>query len=269
MPDDPKTQIFEDRFWLRIMIEHLFIIMGALSYREKDEFAEAESILGTYNDLMVRIWEPQTDDQIQKLHEEAYKATERLRKFKLHLLSRQLTGSLAMNITSGLTSRLINEAEWYMDILATYLQKKKFIFNPVNLHILWLIDAAGHAEIIANGLNYSDTELVHKTLSYQKEFKDLYVRAYELKGFQRIGSDQFQSFDQFNEDVNQRLTAFTEFFVELNAKIIVDKIPNTVSPMMLDHMYREECYYLTELSKVSKIRPPVCDPTVQGFELPK
>ena len=269
MADAVKQEVFENRFWLRIMDDHLFIILDALNYREKDEIAAVRSLIKIFNDLLARVWEPLTDHQLQVLNREAFKAVQDIRQFKLRLLKRQLTGSIAMDITSGLTSRLINEAEYYLDILAAFLQNKEFIIQPIQLHLLWLIDASGHAEIISNGFNYSNTDLKTITGFYQKEFINLYIRADEMKGFFRIGVKDFPSFDEFNDDVNQRLTEFTEFFVELNLKIVNDRVPSTVTSLVLDHMYREECYYLTELSKVSKIKAPACDPTEQAFALPK
>ena len=269
MTEAANPEIFENRFWLKIMDDHLFIIMDALNYREKDEIAAAASMTKTFNDLLARSWQPLSDAQLADLNAQAYKATQDIRKFKLHLLSRQLTKSIAMDMTSGLTSRLVNEAEYYLDILSTFIKNKKFFVQPIPLHLLWLIDAAGHAEIISNGLNYSNTDLKYKTFSYQKEFVNLYVRAAEMKGFFRIGENNFPSFEQFNADVSERLTDFTEFFVELDSKIRDDRVPTTVTSLMLDHMYREECYYLTKLATVCTIKPPNCDPTVSAFDLPK
>ena len=269
MTDEQNTQIFENRFWLRIMLEHLYIIMNALNYREADEHRTAQSMVKGYNELLERAWEPLSSTQLKQLNEDAYKITQEIRKFKLHLLRRQLTQTIGFELNSGLTSRLLNEAEWYLNILGTFLQEKKYVVHTVPLHLLWLSDAAGHAEIIANSLNYSSQGLKEKTQDYQKQFIALYVRAAELGGFLRIGEEKFPAFEQFNEDVNTRLTDFTEFFVDLNAKIISGKVPATIAPVTLDHMYREECYSLTILSGVSKIRAPVCDPTVQEYELPK
>lgn len=262
-----KSEIFENRFWLRIMDDHLFIILDALNYREKEEIAAAQNLMKTYNALLELSWEDMDADQLMQLNRQAYTATQDIREYKLHILKRQLTGSIAIGITSGLMSRLINEAEYYLQILSFYLQKKEFVIKLIPLHLLWLIDAAGHAEIISNGLNYSNTDLIRLTRSYQASFVDLFVRAVEMKGFFRIDVDDFPSFEQFNQDVNKRLTDFTEFFVELNSKIMDDRVPSTVSLLTLDHMYREECYYLTELSKVSIINPPACDPTRKAFVL--
>ncbi len=264
-----KQEVYENRFWLRVMLDHLFIILDALNYREKEEIAAAHNLIKTFNLLLQRAWDPLDDAQMRQLDQDAFNAAQEIRKYKLHILSRQLTGKISISITSGLVSRLVNEAEAYLEILAVFLQNKEYIIEPVPLHLLWLMDAAGHAEDIAKGFNFSNADLKTKTLSYQKEFLDLYIRAAEMKGFFRIGVKDFPSFDQLNTDVNERMTEFTEFFVAINSKIIGGKVMSTVSPLMLDHMYREECYYLMQLSKVSEIKPPVCDPTVQAFELPK
>lgn len=269
MTEDQKTQVFENRFWLRIMLDHLYIILNALHYREVEERNRAESMIKTYNELLERVWDTVAPEGLKKLNEEAYKATEEIRIYKLHLLRRQLNGNISLAISSDLTSRLISEAEYYLDLLFLFLQNKKYIIQPIPLHMLWLYDAAGHAVDIANGFNFSNADLKNKTLSYQTDFILLYVRAAEMRGFFRTGMEDFPAFDQFNEDVNARLTEFTEFFVDLNFKIIKGRVPTSVSSVMLDHMYREECYYLTQLSKISKIRAPICDPTVQAFELPK
>jgi hypothetical protein len=267
--EDQKNQIFENKFWLRIMQDHLYIFLNALNFNETEERSRAQTLIKSYNNLLARIWDTLTEEQLKKINEEAYKATEETRKYQLHLLYRQLMGNIGIAISSNLTSRLTSEAECYLDILFLFLQDKKYVIQPIALHQLWLFDAAGHAEDIANGLNFSDADLKSRTFLYQKEFITLYIRAHDMKGFFRIGVNDFPAFDQFNEDVNSQLTDFTEFFVELNFKIIKGKVPTTVTPIMLDHMYREECYYLTQLSKISNIRPPVCDPTVEGFELPK
>lgn len=34
-----------------------------------------------------------------------------------------------------------------------------------------------------------------------------------------------------------------------------------IAPLVLDHMNREECYYLTKLATVSETKSPICDPT--------
>ncbi|MEI6102018.1 MAG: DUF2935 domain-containing protein, partial [Eubacteriales bacterium] len=154
MVEEVKTEIFENRFWIRIMLDHLYIIMDALNYKEQQEHEIAQSMVKNFNEMLVRSWDSLSDTQLKKLNEDAYKATQELRKFKLHLLNRQLTQTIGMVQTSGLTSRLVNEAEYYLDILALFLQNKKYVVQSIPLHLLWLIDAAGHAEIIANGLNY-------------------------------------------------------------------------------------------------------------------
>ena len=44
-------------------------------------------------------------------------------------------------------------------------------------------------------------------------------------------------------------------------EIIEKEILGTLSPLMADHMFREECYYLTKLAMVAGTKNPTCDPT--------
>jgi hypothetical protein len=55
------------------------------------------------------------------------------------------------------------------------------------------------------------------------------------------------------------------YFNDLNAsdtflaKVTNKEVLGTISPLVLDHMNREECYYLTKLSFAAGTRPPQCD----------
>ena len=44
--------------------------------------------------------------------------------------------------------------------------------------------------------------------------------------------------------------------MELNNEML-----STFSPLMADHMMREECYYLMKVAEASNTEKPNCDPT--------
>ena len=54
---------------------------------------------------------------------------------------------------------------------------------------------------------------------------------------------------------------FKKFLKELEELVRSKKVLGSLQPLLLDHMYREECYYLTKLSFVSEVKAPECDPT--------
>ena len=53
-----------------------------------------------------------------------------------------------------------------------------------------------------------------------------------------------------NMDANETMLHFKEFLKELKDSIIENKVLGTLNPLVMDHMYREESYYLTKLSMV-------------------
>ena len=62
------------------------------------------------------------------------------------------------------------------------------------------------------------------------------------------------------------MSCFKEFLNELKKGIIEKKILGTLVPLVPNHMFREECYYLMKLSMVSNIKKPECDPTKPRVE---
>lgn len=56
------------------------------------------------------------------------------------------------------------------------------------------------------------------------------------------------------------MVLFRKFLEELKEMDIRLEALGTLSPLMIDHMAREECYYLLKLSQVTALTPPACDP---------
>ncbi|RYD05971.1 hypothetical protein N752_06920 [Desulforamulus aquiferis] len=54
---------------------------------------------------------------------------------------------------------------------------------------------------------------------------------------------------------------FMGFLREIETLEISNQLLSTLTPLMPDHMFREECYYLTKLALASEVKQPACDPT--------
>ena len=63
------------------------------------------------------------------------------------------------------------------------------------------------------------------------------------------------------------MTYFKEFLKELEIGVAEKKILSILSPLVPDHMFREECYYLTKLSMVANTKEPDCDPRKARVEI--
>lgn len=81
-----------------------------------------------------------------------------------------------------------------------------------------------------------------------------------MKGYMRTGLNKFPALSKLNQDADEEMLCFKKFLKELEKLVKEKKVLGTLQPLMLDHIYREECYYLTKLSMVSEVKRPDCDP---------
>lgn len=251
---------FQNRFWLKIMNDHMQFILTAISPKEKAEIDTANSLHGQLEALLKRSRESLTKEQLNQLSSQAIPVVQNARKFKMYLLTRQLKDHLELSLLPDIINRMINEAEEYLNILASLLKNGEFTIPTIRLHLLWLLDLMGHAGLIRDGINMSYRDLRKKAYGYERGFMILHARALEMEGFIRTGLKSFPAFDKFNTDVEEFLSSFAEFFVQMNSDLRSKHVLGTITPLWMDHIYREGCYYLTELSRVTKIKLPVCDP---------
>ncbi|MBM7716607.1 hypothetical protein JOC94_003628 [Bacillus thermophilus] len=64
-----------------------------------------------------------------------------------------------------------------------------------------------------------------------------------------------------NDESKLEIQAFQKFLNELLELNISAQVLGTFPALMADHMFREECYYLTKLAESTKEQCPECDPT--------
>ena len=141
------------------------------------------------------------------------------------------------------------------------------IRKDINLHLLWIPDGAGHASIISSSLDMTEKELINKGHIYSKIFTDLYLRTIEYNGYTRTHIYDFPALRRLNDNADDTMTSFKKFLKELEEAILEKKVLGTIYPLMIDHMIREECYYLTKISIVSDTKNPECDPTKPRIQL--
>ncbi len=73
--------------------------------------------------------------------------------------------------------------------------------------------------------------------------------------------DSFPTPERFNSDVEVKMNLFRSFLAELEEMEISNTVLSTFSPLIANHMYREECYYLMKLAQSANTTWPDCDPT--------
>lgn len=252
--------LFEHRFWLQILGDHSRFIFNSLSPKETGEINRAAGFINTFDGLLSEARQELSGPLLSALTEKAYNSTVMLRNFKLHLLRRSLTNSLAAHLPPTFFNHMLNELDEYLNVLSILSSGRAIAENPVHYHLLWLLDGSGHASSIGSNLDEAEKDLIKESKMFDRIFMDLYSKAEEMAGYMRTGLDRFPSLDRLNRQADEKMRLFMVFLNGLKEKRLNKEVLGTLMPLMADHMYREECYYLTKLSLVSDIKKPDCDP---------
>lgn len=248
---------FEHRFWLQVLGEHGRFLHDALSPNEKADIKKANEFIQTFDQLLDQV---DTTDLVQ-LSRIADEEARKIRAFKLSIIERQLVGDITISLTPSFINHMVNEVEEYIRVLE-YLKKAEVppIFHELHHHMVWLLDAAGHAGAISGNLSRVEKRLKEKSDLYTKHFEDFYLKAVEMAGFLRTNLSSFPALERMNTDVSLEMKLFMGFLEELEEMELSKEALGSFSALMADHMYREECYYLIKVAEATNQQGPDCDP---------
>jgi hypothetical protein len=254
-----ELALFEHRFWLQILGDHARFIHDSLAVSEMESINKANYFIRVFDELLEMA---NHQHNLVELSQIAEKEVLQLKEFKLHLIERLLVGKIKIQLPPSFINHMVNELEEYQRVLS-YLKEGNPPpnFHPLHHHLIWLVDAAGHAGAINDNLDAVEKKLKKTTKEFMKTFEDFYLKAVELAGFLRTNLKTFPALQKFNKDVYLEMELFMAFLHEAEEMGLTKEMLGTLQPLMADHMAREECYYLTKLAQSSKLPQPDCDPT--------
>ena len=249
--------LYEHRFWLQVLGDHARFLHEALVPVEKDEIETAKYFINTFDRLLSRVDSTDLVHLSMRADEEAKK----IRDFKLELIAKMLTGKVKIHFGPTFINHMVNEVEEYIRVL-DYLKKGQVppVFHELHHHSVWLLDAAGHAGAIHSNLDQVEKRLKARSEKYMKRFEDFYIKAVELSGYLRTNLTSFPALQRLNSDVSLEIQLFMKFLDELKELELSEQALGSFGPLMADHMFREECYYLTKVAEAADMQEPPCDP---------
>ncbi len=249
---------FEHLFWLQILGDHSRFIHDALAPDQLAEIEKSSRFIQVFDSLLEQA---RSDDSIQ-IASKAEVEVIQLKEFKLELLSKHLTGKIKIHLPPTFINHMVNELEEYERILS-YINAGQVspIYHELHHHLLWLLDAAGHSDSIFTSLDSVEKSIREKSDMFMKHFEAFYLKAVEMVGYLRTNLSSFPVLEKFNSDTQLEIKLFQHFLQELEELRLTKQALGTFSPLMADHMFREECYYLTKLAESANLEMPKCDPT--------
>ncbi|WP_174733070.1 DUF2935 domain-containing protein [Mesobacillus harenae] len=258
MANDFQTAArFEHGFWLQVLGDHARFIHDSLAPTENEDIEMAVYFIQTFDQLL----ENTKSADLIGLSEKAEEEAARIRKFKLSIIERLLTGKIKIHLGPTFVNHMVNEVEEYIRVLG-YLKQGEVppIFHELHHHLIWLLDAAGHAGAIEDNLDQVEKQIKAKSKAYMKNFEAFYIKAVEMTGYLRTNMAEFPGLARMNKEVSLEIKLFMNFLEELEEMELTDQALGTFAPLMADHMYREECYYLTKVAQSTGTSGPQCDP---------
>lgn len=252
-----KTARFEHRFWLQILGDHSRFIHEALAPVEQTNIETASKFISIFDNLLSKV----QSEELSQLIAAAEQAALQFRKFKLHLLEKHLLGKIKIHLSPTFLNHMVNELDEYLRLVKHFKAKQiPPVYHELHHHLLWLLDAAGHANAISSNLDHVEKKLKEKSNRFTKDFEDFYIKAVEMAGYLRTDLSIFPALEKMNTDVTLEIKLFQHFLQELEVLELSAQALGTFSPLMADHMYREECYYLMKLAESTSLEKPDCNP---------
>jgi hypothetical protein len=259
-----QAALFEHRFWLQILGDHARFIFHALSPNETEAIGRAQAFMQAFDGLLQEACETGTatlgglaDLALRAQHEVAA-----LRDFKLELLRKKLIGNISIGMSETFFNHMVNELDEYVRILSYLVQDRlPPCAHALHHHLLWVSDASAHAGVLSDYLDGTEKKLRRRGMEFEQDFAHFYLKAIELTGYLRANVHAFPALARFNSDVELELTIFKQFLHELEELALSKQLLGVFTPLMADHMAREECYYLWKLADSNGTPPPMCDPS--------
>ncbi|WP_354000726.1 DUF2935 domain-containing protein [Sporosarcina newyorkensis] len=257
-----EEALFELHFWLQILGDHARFIHDSLAPGEAERIQQADTFIRLFDQLLTESKRPMDNQALQSLLQTSKTESEQIRLFKLQLVAAQLAGEIKITLTPSFINHMVNEVEEAIRLFE-YLAQGELppLVHPLHHDLLWLLDAAGHAGAIDANLDRVEKSLKEKGQKFTQEWEAFYLKAVEMAGFLRTNVTQFPALAKFHQDINLEMTIFKSFLRELEEWEMNKDILGSLTPLMADHMAREECYYLIKLSETTDIAKPSCDPS--------
>lgn len=252
----------ELRFWTQVMGDHARFIKGSLSPDQASLSQVAENFIQIFDRFYERVSRAGDHRESSGFIADINAAVLSFREFKRELLSTRLQNQPVTSLAPTFYNHMLNELEDFLKILAGYQAGKPCEEGILGQHLLWTLDASGHAAILGSDLDKVEFQLRKTAKAFEKTFDNAYLKVVEIIGYFRSKPPAAgPALQRFNLEVAAEIEKFMEFLMELRQGVICQQILGSLQPLTPDHMWREECYYLLKIAENSPGYPrPECDP---------
>jgi hypothetical protein len=244
----------EHHFWLKILYDHAHFVRDYLSPAEKEYVRLANDYIDQFAYLRKRLRKlnsqltassPEMIDFARSVHLIAYGYFT----LESNLQYLRLRNKVNLNLTPTFLTGTLLENQEYLRILG-YLTCG-YDAPPLSLNELldlWLEDQAGHASLLANGLDPLEANIINKSNVLAKTFLWYLYENEKIKQMGHFTEEPVPQQAKFVRDVILSVNEFNQLVILVLKEYKDNQLFNRLTYRFLEHHLPETCYFLKKLS---------------------
>jgi hypothetical protein len=216
-------------FWLGITRDHLQFIHDSSAPSEFEFISRSRDLLARLPTVPLEL----TVDKLEEIHQFVHHVLA----LKLYVIEEQVTRDAKLSLSPTFIKHSKDELQMFDRLLSG---------EAVDLwdyHKLWLNDTAGHCQAITCRVDETEKSIKKKYKKLCKDFKELHSKAMEYSEY-FVSGEVFPAVAKLTSDSVAHVTIFLRSVSELLSMKKENLVLGTISPLMLDHMVREQSYYI-------------------------
>lgn len=235
-------------FWLEIMGDHARFIKDGIKPGNPNTVLIAENFINLFDRLLQKA---STGTEPAFINE-VLATTMSFREFKRELLGQSLRKMPVTGLSPTFYNHMLNEVENFLKVLYQLQSGSMVCYNVLSQHLVWVLDAAGHAAIVLSDLDKVEYLYREEAKAFENSFDKLYLKAVEIAGYYQSDTEAVQPILQgYNRQIRNLINDFLEYLEELKAGTLALEVVGALAALVPDHMLREGRYYLKQLSRYS------------------
>lgn len=244
----------EHRFWLKILDDHAHFVRDYLSPAEKEFVKTANQYIEQFTYYRKKLEQinpkasvssPELIYFAREVHPVAYGYFA----LESNLEYLRLRNKVNLNLTPSFLAGTLLENQEYLRILGYYTCGREA--PPLSLHALldmWLEDQAGHAELLANGLDPLEGEIIAKAQVFSKQFITFLFRNRKIGQMEHFTQEDVPQQKKFVHQIIVAVNEFNQLVIRVLHEYKEDQLFSRLTYRFLEHHLPETCYFLKKLS---------------------
>jgi len=253
-PSFVSEALYEHRFWLTVLRDHMEFIKGGLAPKEAPLVEQATTFQREAVLRLQRVEELAGESEVRGFTMDTADFNSRLIQFKQMILDRQLACRIDINLHPSLIDHMVREAQEYAVVMQMLLRGERLKGAALAIHEanLWITDASGHAAVIRSNIDPQEQDIFDSAHHWKIQFDHLTIQLSELQTKLRSQVRWVPSLERLMELSGSNMAMFRQYLTHLEETLEQCRALGILKPLMMDHMAREATYFLDKLERAKE-----------------